>query len=765
MQVIIFGCGDLGKAAYNFLHKDNIFCFCDNDETKQDASFLGKKVISPKRLVDYATTYKILICIKGIGGWSVAQQLRNMGIENYFVYSTVCYDKNVMAMDAQSFLKLFLEDTQEAKDFQKIYWNMKKQSEQDMRFMQSIVDIRNIKPTKGYRRKRQHEEIVFCKDVFSLIENLHIKPILDYGNLLGYIRHHGFIPWDVDLDFSLLRSDYEKLASFCRDNMVFATYEGNDEANKINRWKNLVYCQNQNKFIFISYSTHLEICRGTSLLDANHIDFFVLDYFDNELPFAEYHKKLREITLKDLDSVEESARRKYYIKIKNKYPYTKNKSRNIFFGMENRVGNLYALRNNNKEWLHTEDFFPLDEITYENLPVYIPHNPQRILNCEYGEYNNWPTDISDNCRDDMTDFGNELFIKVEFYLIDAFEIAHFAPFYEFLRAHGVFATFVAEPVDINSSSTWFDYNIAVKELDKRGFEYHTSLNSNADIAFSTQVCRILAKYSKETIKINLNYGVTLLKDNFYTSLDNIKGYDYKFVYGDFYKQICEQSMPNECVKIIGYPKYYDFSLKKNLQEKEQNISELKLSTNKKIICYLPTWDEYSSITTYAKQIAQLRDEYYIITKPHHCTWRLQEKSEELAKLKEISDIVLPPTYPMYKIASVADLVLVDAKSGATVELAYLNPTMGMIWIIVSATRDDFYPEIDSMAEVINHPLELTTELVTDVLNNCKKKKYREDHIAQYISKKPNLMKKAFFEILKYDARIAETKKDNVMKYL
>lgn len=57
--------------------------------------------------------------------------------------------------------------------------------------------------------KRIQVEILDC--LYSCCKDNNIKWWIEFGTLIGAVRHKGFIPWDDDIDVAMLRNDYEKL--------------------------------------------------------------------------------------------------------------------------------------------------------------------------------------------------------------------------------------------------------------------------------------------------------------------------------------------------------------------------------------------------------------------------------------------------------------------------------------------------------------------------------------------------------------------------
>jgi lipopolysaccharide cholinephosphotransferase len=53
--------------------------------------------------------------------------------------------------------------------------------------------------------------------IHNVCEKNNLRYSLAYGTLLGAVRHHGFIPWDDDVDIMMPRDDYEKLKNIWKE--------------------------------------------------------------------------------------------------------------------------------------------------------------------------------------------------------------------------------------------------------------------------------------------------------------------------------------------------------------------------------------------------------------------------------------------------------------------------------------------------------------------------------------------------------------------
>ncbi len=60
-----------------------------------------------------------------------------------------------------------------------------------------------------FRKKVWEKQLEMLKDFIQICQKYHLKYCAASGTLLGAVRHHGYIPWDDDIDIYMPRADYD----------------------------------------------------------------------------------------------------------------------------------------------------------------------------------------------------------------------------------------------------------------------------------------------------------------------------------------------------------------------------------------------------------------------------------------------------------------------------------------------------------------------------------------------------------------------------
>ncbi len=567
------------------------------------------------------------------------------------------------------------------------------------RYLLQHFDAKDMKPAVGFLRYRQREIMGFAQKVLEDLKEADIKTFLIGGNLIGWMRHKGFVPWDDDLDFGLFREDYKKLLEYAKKHWVIMECPVEDARQQ--EWIEQVTRDNAGKYILFVYAEHIQISRGSSCMDRLAVDFFIYDYYDEKTVFSEFNNRVKGIK-EQLGKLHSEAERLDIVRasIESDRSIVK-KSKNIYFGLDSCEP---YLRTFNSSWIDYDTVFPLKCIDYEGVTVNIPNKPELFMNYEYPGWEELPEDCGRETHGYWDSYKRKHRITVEFYLVDAFEIYHFMPFYRFFREKGVYAIFVAEPNNINVSGKWFDYNKAIGILNEYELEYKEECYPDADFAFTTQRANILSKYRNK--KVNITYGCGLVKNQFAFMSEAVEGFDYKFVHGPFTKELCRRNLSESLWKkyqdrifLMGYPKWEIKTI-----DKAAILKELGIVTDKKIIGYFPTWGANSCIRQFHDEIAALRDDYFIITKPHHCTARLASETEELRLLRESSDLLLPSEFDTEKALGIFECVICCADSGVSLECSWLRNDIKLLMVTKKNESDnEYFDEIYKIANIVYRP--------------------------------------------------------------
>ena len=223
-------------------------------------------------------------------------------------------------------------------------------------FLNEYVDIQRLPSTtnKGLRYVQKCDALLL-KIFDKVCEKYSLTYWLDYGTLLGAVRHKGFIPWDDDTDISMPRTDYNR----------FKTKAAN--------------CLRQ-------YGIKVEEKEGRIGISYQHektgiwIDVFPADmlYTDKDI------NKIKPEIEKICNRYFSYCKRKKYdfsddelMELRKKYFSVYMQGENIFFCLNPEFDKCFY-------GIAVNDVFPIKSMLFENFELKVPHNTDAYLSTLYG---------------------------------------------------------------------------------------------------------------------------------------------------------------------------------------------------------------------------------------------------------------------------------------------------------------------------------------------------------------------------------------------
>lgn len=264
--------------------------------------------------------------------------------------------------------------------------NKLRELESHYQMLDLIFSSCDIKAT-GVMRQIQLLSLEMLRLFDNICRKHEITYWLDYGTLLGALRHGGFVPWDDDMDISMLREDYERFVEifpkeiekndFLKENLIVSKLTTPHEN----------FPEDCNVLDILNGGTFILFFQCAFKKPYVHFDVFPKDYIEDE-GLTEQRNEMQ--TKLQVEFRENIANGTWTfdegLKIQNsKMHFTKEKTAQISDAID-------GLHNNIHNRIYKSDYiFPLKKISFEGYEFSCPNDIEEYLPLIYGpEYMHIP---------------------------------------------------------------------------------------------------------------------------------------------------------------------------------------------------------------------------------------------------------------------------------------------------------------------------------------------------------------------------------------
>lgn len=238
-------------------------------------------------------------------------------------------------------------------------------------------DFSKYNPEGSPLRKAQLRMVEILKEIDKICKKHNIEYYMEGGSLLGAVRHHGFIPWDDDMDISVMKKDYPRLRKALMEelpaHLVFQD-TGTDDNYP------LLFGKVRDKHSFIEET---DLCKLKE--QGVYIDIFPIE----KVPSMWWKEKIDYPYGHCIRAIHNYTNTKDKIISCLVFPFAwilvqLTRLVNLVIPSD-KMAYIYGCQAGYNNY-SKKDVFPLIRVPFEDFQVPVPHNYHAVLTALYGDY-------------------------------------------------------------------------------------------------------------------------------------------------------------------------------------------------------------------------------------------------------------------------------------------------------------------------------------------------------------------------------------------